>query len=192
MVRRQRQPDALARFRAVARPPLLAAFRLGPGEDLLDDDFFVVVLRAVDFFAPERPPLRDALLPPFPAVFRVALFFVAFFVAFLAAFFVAFLVAFLVLFFAVFFAAFFVVFPVAFFAVFFEALPVVPEPDDEALPPFFAAFFPPPFLPLPLFFAPPSCLLTVAQAMRSASSVERPFDFSLFSICSACRFCLPV
>src|SRR5690606_35974095 len=42
------------------------------------------------------------------------------------------------------------------------------------------------------FLPPPSCLLTVAQAMRSADSSLRPFFFSLSSMCEAWRFCLSV
>ena len=59
---------------------------------------------------------------------------------------------------------------------------------------FFAAFFVDFFaarLPVAFFpFAPPSCLLTVAQAMRSAALLERPFFFADSSMCSAWRFCL--
>jgi hypothetical protein len=130
--------------------------------------------------------LRVVLRAAFFAVFFVA-FLGAFFVVRFATFFVAFFavdffVAFFVAFFAVdFFAAFFVAFFVAFFAVdFFAAFLVAFFAVD-----FFAAFFVA-FLP----FAPPSRLLTVAHAMRSAASVERPSFFSDASMCAACRRCL--
>jgi hypothetical protein len=46
--------------------------------------------------------------------------------------------------------------------------------------------------PEPDFLPPPVCLFTVAQAMRSAVSVLRPRLLADSSMCSACRFCLPV
>lgn len=58
-----------------------------------------------------------------------------------------------------------VVFLVAFFATVFLAV-------------FFAAAFFVDFLAV-AFLPPPSCLFTVAHAMRSAVSVERPWAFSL-------------
>jgi hypothetical protein len=48
---------------------------------------------------------------------------------------------------------------------------------------FFAVLRPP-------LFPPPSCLFTVAQAMRSALSSDAPRSRALSSMCSACRFCL--
>ncbi|HEY0662807.1 MAG TPA: hypothetical protein VGD21_15970 [Lysobacter sp.] len=111
------------------------------------------------------------------AVFRVAFFAEDFLTVFFAAFFAGdFLTAFfaadfLTAFFAAFFAGDFrvAVFLVAFLADFFAVL----RPDPDRLP-------------------PPSCLLTVAQAMRSASSRGRPSSSSLSSMCSAWRFCLSV
>ena len=50
----------------------------------------------------------------------------------------------------------------------------------------------PSLLPEPDCLPPPSCLFTVAQAMRSATSSLRPCSFSLSSLCSAWRFCLSV
>lgn len=47
-------------------------------------------------------------------------------------------------------------------------------------------------LPEPPFLPPPSCLLTVAQARRSASFVETPRFSYPSSMCSALRFCLAV
>lgn len=95
-------------------------------------------------------------------VFRAGVFRAVFFAAFLAAFFATFFATF----FAVFFVAFFATFLVALLAVFFVAFFALlrPEPD---------------FLPLP------ACLLTVAQAMRSASSSGVPRSRSLSSMCSA-------
>src|SRR5690606_39226403 len=46
--------------------------------------------------------------------------------------------------------------------------------------------------PEPDFLPPPSSLLTVAQARRSASSLPTPFSRYPSSICSALRFCLSV
>jgi hypothetical protein len=45
-----------------------------------------------------------------------------------------------------------------------------------------------PFLP----FAPPVCLFTVAQPIRSASFSEPPRFLTLSSMCSAIRFCFPL
>src|SRR5690606_14896623 len=54
----------------------------------------------------------------------------------------------------------------------------------------------PPILPQvgdqDFFLPPPSCLLTVAQAIRSAVSWDLPSFFSLASMCRAWRFCLSV
>jgi hypothetical protein len=53
------------------------------------------------------------------------------------------------------------------------------------------AFFVP-LRALPLRLPPPSCLFTVAQAMRSAVPSLAPRSRSLSSMCSAWRFCLSV
>ena len=103
----------------------------------------------------------------FFAVLLRAVRLAAFFVAFLAAVFVAFFAAFLV---AVFFAGFFV-----------ALLAVVLAADLRAV-----------FRPEPESRPPPLCLLTVAQAIRSASFSDRPCSRSLSSMCSAWRFCLSV
>lgn len=67
------------------------------------------------------------------------------------------------------------------------------EPRDEDLRP----ELPPPREELPLradppFLPPPSCLLTVAQARRSASSPETPRSSYPSSMCCALRRCLLV
>ena len=46
--------------------------------------------------------------------------------------------------------------------------------------------------PEPLFLPPPVSLLTVAQARRSASSLDVPRFSYPSSMCSAIRFCLSV
>ena len=53
-------------------------------------------------------------------------------------------------------------------------------------------FFDASLLPEPDRLPPPSCLLTVDHAIRSASSSEAPLDRSLCSMCAACRFCFSV
>jgi len=53
------------------------------------------------------------------------------------------------------------------------------------------AFFAP-LRALPLRLPPPSCLFTVAQAMRSAVPSLAPRSRSLSSMCSAWRFCFSV
>ena len=177
--------------------------------------FFVVDLRAGDFLA---VVFFAVFFVAFFAGLRV-LFFAAFFAGLRVVFFAAllrapvFLVAALfVALFAVilragllaahylaglaFFAALFrAVLSVAFFATFFAP----PEEDFFAavffvafLAVFFVALRAPVFLPEPDCFPPPSCLLTVAQAMRSAVSSLRPWSFALSSMCSAWRFCLSV
>ena len=82
----------------------------------------------------------------------------------------------------VFFTAFFVAGAV-FAAVFFTA---------PLLAAFLAAAFFATLRPLPLRLPPPSCLLTVAQAMRSAALSLAPRSRSLSSMCSAWRFCFSV
>ncbi|MBK0014755.1 hypothetical protein, partial [Stenotrophomonas sp. S41] len=57
---------------------------------------------------------------------------------------------------------------------------------------FFAGAFFAALRPLPLRLPPPSCLLTVAHAMRSAVLSLAPRARSLSSMCSAWRFCLSV
>src|SRR5690606_31723268 len=144
-------------------------------------DFRAAVLRAVFFAAVFRAVFFAGLLR------AAAVFFAAFFVAFRA-------VDFAALRLAVFFVAFFAVFrapPVAFFAV-FRAPPVAFFAVAFFVADFFADLRAADFLPEPDCLPPPSCLLTVAQAMRSAASSPRPRAFSLSSMCSAWRFCLPV
>jgi hypothetical protein len=65
-----------------------------------------------------------------------------------------------------------------------ELLLDLPE-DFEEDPLFF-------FEPDPPFFPPPSCLLTVAHARRSASLSDTPRFSYPSSICSALRFCFAV
>ncbi|KAB7631496.1 hypothetical protein F9K92_06855 [Stenotrophomonas rhizophila] len=135
-------------------------------------------------------PVARFRAPVVDADFRVAcfatVFFAALFVVFLTA---VFAVAFSAAFFAVFVTVFLVAFPAAAFgaaflaAVFFTAAFFVGEVFAVLAAVLFA---------LPRFFPPPSCLLTVAQAMRSAVASLRPRAFSLSSMCSAVRFCLSV
>jgi len=63
--------------------------------------------------------------------------------------------------------------------------PIRPPLRDEAV----LIVFP---RPEPLFLPPPVSLLTVAQARRSASSLEVPRSSYPSSMCSAIRFCLSV
>ncbi|WP_457318939.1 hypothetical protein [Stenotrophomonas sp. P5_B8] len=173
--------DVLATVFFVAA--LLVALRAGA--------FFAAVFFTADFFA----VLPAAVF--FAAVFVVADVVAVFFVAFVAFFAAVFVVVFFADVVVVFFAdvdAFFatllpaaVLFTATFFAT-FEAVDVLAAFRVAV----FADDVVGAFLTGARFLPPPSCLLTVAQAMRSAASSPRPCSFSLSSMCSAWRFCLSV
>lgn len=158
---------------------------------LLALDFFVAFFMA--FFVARPVLLRVAFFAAaffagLRLVLRAGVFFVAFFAALLrGADFRAVVLR------VAFFAA---VLRVAFLAVLLRAVVLRALPVDffavDFLVDFFVALRAPDFRPEPDCLPPPSCLLTVAQAMRSAASSLRPRSFSLSSMCPAWRFCLSV